>query len=271
MPVIYKNGQAYGSDEWRSDINTFRSQMDEVIGITKTYTLSPSEWDADNIYTIEDGLITVGTNESTQIISYPSEEYSDELYNTLVAANIRVFSVTTGQLKLKAMGGKPLVQLQILITYRQGATPITLTMDSVPTNGSHNPITSDGVYEALNNVYSGGRYYWAGDDIGYDSTAYNSSISLNVNTVAGIATLRLYGQAAKAINSGTNCTIATIPPNVKAIVGQHYVRGVGASTAANTIVIVTFNTWEDSSYVEITPRGNISSGNSIVATLTWPI
>ena len=41
MPVIYKNGQAYGSDEWRSDINTFRSQIDGVVGITKDYTLNP--------------------------------------------------------------------------------------------------------------------------------------------------------------------------------------------------------------------------------------
>lgn len=43
MPVIYKNGQAYGSDEWRSDINTFRSQIGDVIGITKSYTIGPSD------------------------------------------------------------------------------------------------------------------------------------------------------------------------------------------------------------------------------------
>lgn len=240
-------------------------------GVTKTYTIRPADWNANKEYTIQDGMISVGANESAQLISYNPNNYTDTMYLELCAAAIRVKSISTGQMVLKCMGDVPTLQLPITVTYKSSLITTNLAIDSTPTDGSQNLISSDGVYEALSDVYSGGRYYWAGDGIGYDSTAYNSSISLNVNTVAGIATLRLYGQAAKAINSGVNCTIATIPSNVKAIVGQHYVRGVGASTAANTVVIVTFNTWEDSSYIEITPRGNISSGNSIVATLTWPI
>ena len=180
MPVIYKNGQAYGSDEWRSDINTFRSQIGDVIGITKSYTIGPSDW-VDGVYTINDSLITVGTNESTQIISYPSEDYSDELYYMLANASIRVVSITNGQMQLKAMGIMPTNPLPIIVTYRVGASPVTLTMDSLPTDGSNNPITSDGVYEALNNMaFAQGETITFGNEIPFSGFLSNSNKQMNV-------------------------------------------------------------------------------------------
>ena len=180
MPVIYKNGQAYGSDEWRSDINTFRSQIGDVIGITKSYTIGPSDW-VDGVYTINDSLITVGTNESTQIISYPSERYSDELYYMLANANIRILSTTNGQIKLKAMGILPTNPLPIIITYRVGASPTTLTMDSAPTNGSNNPITSDGVYHAINDAtFETGETITFNNEIPFSGFLSNSNKQMTI-------------------------------------------------------------------------------------------
>ena len=249
----------------------FVKNMDDF-GIVKYFTIESTDWNTTNkTYTIEDNLITVGENESAQFISYNPALYDDARYEELCKAAIRINSVSNGQIVLKCTGILPTSTQYLMVTFKATNSPSIFTIDGAPIDGSQNPISSGGVYNALEDIYSGGRYYWAGEDIGYDSTVYNSSISLNVNSKAGMATLRLYGQAAKALSSGTGYTVATIPSNVKEIVGQHYVRGVGASTAANTVVIVTFNTWEDNSYIEITPRGAISSGNSIVATLTWPI
>ena len=107
----------------------------------------------DGVYTINDSLITIGTNASTQIISYPSESYTDELYDILAGAMIRVVSVVNGQIRLKAMGTVPTVNLPIIITYQTGADPIVLSLDNVPTDGSQNAITSDGVYQALHDTY----------------------------------------------------------------------------------------------------------------------
>ena len=238
--------------------------LNDLKAISKEYTLAPANW-VDGVYTINDSLITIGTNASTQIISYPSESYTDELYDILAGAMIRVVSVVNGQIRLKAMGTVPTVNLPIIITYQTGADPIVLSLDNVPTDGSQNAITSDGVYQALHDTY-----YWSNEDLGYDSTTY-TGVSLNVNKSAGIATLRLYGNAAKALTSGTTYTIATIPSEIKAIVGQHYVRGNGAVASANTIVIIDFNTWEEANYISIIPRAAVSSGAAIVGCITWPI
>lgn len=208
MPVIYKNGQVYGSDEWRSDINTFRSQIGDVIGITKSYTIGPSDW-VDGVYTINDPLITVGTNESTQIIGYPSEDYSDELYYMLANASIRIISITNGQIKLKAMGILPTNPLPIIITYRVGASPVTLTIDSVPTSGSNNVISSDGVYHALLPVMIEAN---KGEGLTVDTTDWKS-ISCTLTFANGVALLSFNAQATKAFSSGAH-TICSFDQNI---------------------------------------------------------
>lgn len=56
---------------------------------------------------------------------------------------------------LKCMGEVPSITLPIVVCYKSALPKVNFTMDSTPTDGSQNPISSDGVYEALN----GGRYY----------------------------------------------------------------------------------------------------------------
>lgn len=245
------------------EIDTSVDNLNAMQAVVKEYTLNATGWDTNNTYTITDSLITAGTNSSTQIIGYPSEKYSDEMYEVLAAANIRVASVATGEIRLKAMGNVPSINLLITITYRVGADPVTLTLDSVPTSGSNNPITSDGVYQALSK-----RYYWANDDMGYDSTVY-SGISINYNPTIRLVSLRFYGNAAKALTSGTTYTVANIPSNIKNLIGNHFVVGDGVVANANTNVIIIFNTWEDNSVIQITPRAAVSSGAGINAIITF--
>lgn len=259
MPVIYKNGQAYGSDEWRSDINTFRSQIGDVIGITKSYTISPSDW-VDGVYTINDSLITVGTNESTQIISYPSENYSDELYYMLAKANIRILSVTDGQIKLKAMGILPTNPLPIIITYRVGASPVTLTVDSVPTSGSNNAISSDGVYQVLNTVINIPLEN-ATDKVG---TSYNNFTVRN-----GFGYLILNFGAGVALTSGTEVTIYPCSTEMLNAIGSSiYIEGNAISNNNNVRVLI------DTKHevgITITPYAAISANTFIKGNVIFPI
>lgn len=254
-------------DETVSNLDTVSSKVDNLVAVTKEYTLSASNW-IDDVYTIQDTLITVGTNASTQIISYPSEKYTDPEYSALVDANIRVISVSTGEIQLKAMGGAPSINLLITITYKVEGIPVSLTLDSAPTNGSQNPITSDGVYQALGNSI----LYNDTTDVAliYNTTYVPSTgINLNYNPYTKLVTVRLQFQVAAALTSGTQYTLATIPNEIKTLIGNHYTWGTGSSNNANTIINILFNTWEDNSVIQITPRAAVSANHYIYGTLTF--
>jgi hypothetical protein len=109
----------------------------------------------DKEYIIEDSMIVAGQSESTQIVSYNPNNYNDAMYAALCAAMIRVSAISNGHLTLKCMGEVPTIQLPITVTYQSAPIGTDLVIDSVPTVGSQNPISSDGVYDALR----GGRYY----------------------------------------------------------------------------------------------------------------
>lgn len=155
------------------EIDTSVDSLNAMKAIVKGYTLSATGWDTNNTYTITDSLITTGTNASTQIIGYPSEQYSDEMYEVLAAANIRVASVATGEIRLKAMGSVPSINLLITITYRVGADPLALTVDSTVTSGSNNLITSGGVYNS--SFFAAGESYTLGNDFSLSGYLSNSN------------------------------------------------------------------------------------------------
>ena len=159
------------------EIDTSVDSLNAMKAIVKGYTLSSAGWDSNDVYTINDSLITTGINASTQIIGYPSEQYSDEMYEVLAAANIRVVSVATGEIRLKAMDGAPSINLPITITYRAGADPVTLTLDSVPTSGSNNPITSDGVYNS--SFFAAGESYTLGGEFSLSGYLSNSNKTIS--------------------------------------------------------------------------------------------
>ena len=243
------------------EIDTSVDNLNAMQAVVKEYTLSATGWDTNNTYTITDSLITAGTNSSTQIIGYPSEKYSDEMYEVLAAANIRVASVSTGEIRLKAMGNVPSINLPITITYRVGADPVTLSLDSVPTSGSNNPITSDGVYQTLNN-----RYFWEdAAELGLDTTTY-SKLQINYNDAIKLVTLRFIGHVAKALTSQTTYTICTIPQEIIDLIGHHSVTD--AVYANTTVVSVTFNTW-NSNVITITPRAAVNNGTYITGVITF--
>lgn len=155
------------------EIDTSVDNLNAMQAVVKEYTLSATGWDTNNTYTITDSLITTGTNASTQIIGYPSEQYSDEMYEVLAAANIRVVSVATGEIRLKAMDGAPSIDLPITITYRVGADPLALTVDSTVTSGSNNLITSGGVYNS--SFFAAGESYTLGNDFSLSGYLSNSN------------------------------------------------------------------------------------------------
>ena len=99
------------------------------------------------------------------------------MYEVLAAANIRVVSVATGEIRLKAMDGAPSINLPITITYRAGADPVTLTLDSVPTSGSNNPITSDGVYNS--SFFAAGESYTLGGEFSLSGYLSNSNKTIS--------------------------------------------------------------------------------------------
>ena len=249
------------------EIDTSVDSLNAMKAVTKGYTLSATGWDSNNTYTINDSLITTGTNASTQIIGYPSEQYSDEMYEVLANANIRVISVATGEIRLKAMGGAPNINLPITITYRVGADPITLTLDSIPTSGSNNPITSDGVLAALrDNILVNNTTTPA---LSYDTTILNSGgLNLNYNPFLKVITVRTSDSVKKALSSGTTYVLARIPSEVIDIIGHHYTTAP-FTTSANQTGLLLFNTWENNNSIEITPRGNIASGASIYCCMTF--
>ena len=240
----------------------FVKNMDDF-GIVKYFTIESTDWNTTNkTYTIEDNLITVGENESAQFISYNPALYDDARYEELCKAAMRINSVSNGQIVLKCTGVLPTSTQYLMVTFKATYSSSIFTLDGVPIDGSQNPISSDGVYKYI----TGQSYYWADEDLGYDSTIY-SGVSINYNKIGKLVTLRLYGTAAKALNSGTSYTIANIPAEVKQIIGNHYTVGVGS--ADNVLVTVYLNTWEDSSYIQIMPRGAVSSGVGIFATITF--
>ena len=191
------------------EIDTSVDNLNAMQAVVKEYTLSATGWDTNNTYTITDSLITTGINSSTQIIGYPSEKYSDEMYEVLAAANIRVVSVATGEIRLKAMGNVPNINLPITITYRVGADPVTLTLDSIPTSGSNNPITSDGVYHALLPVMIEAN---KGEGLTVDTVDWKS-ISCTLTFANGVALLSFNAQATKAFSSGAH-TICSFDQNI---------------------------------------------------------
>ena len=43
MGKIYKNGQAYASDEWRSSVGVLTSKVNNLLAVTKSYTIQSSD------------------------------------------------------------------------------------------------------------------------------------------------------------------------------------------------------------------------------------
>ena len=242
------------------EIDTSVDNLNAMQAVVKEYTLSATGWDTNDTYTITDSLITVGTNASTQIIGYPSEKYSDEMYEILAAANIRVISVATGEIRLKAMRGAPSISLPITITYRVGADPVTLTLDSVPTSGSNNAISSDGVYQVLNTVINIPLEN-ATDKVG---TSYN-----NFSVRNGFGYLILNFGAGVALTSGTEVTIYPCSTEMLNAIGSSiYIEGNAISNNNNVRVLI------DTKHevgITITPYAAISANTFIKGNVIFPI
>ena len=248
-------------------IDEVSAKVDNLVSLTKSYNIAPSDWSASKTYTITDDLITTGTNESTQTIGYNPNLYDDALYKELRATSIRISSVSNGEIVLKCMGDLPTHTLPITVTFGVGAQPVELTFDSVPTAGSGNPITSGGILAALrDNILVNDTTTPALD---YDTTILNSGgLNLNYNPFLKVVTVRTSDVVKKALSSGTTYVLATIPDEVISVIGHHYTTAP-FTTSANQTGLLLFNTWDTGNTIEITPRGAIASGASIYCCMTF--
>ena len=253
----------------------FVKNMDDF-GIVKYFTIESTDWNTTNkTYTIEDNLITVGENESAQFISYNPALYDDARYEELCKAAIRINSVSNGQIVLKCTGILPTSTQYLMVTFKATYSPSIFTIDGAPIDGSQNPISSDGVYEALENKF---RNISINKDSNpglvmnstyYDTTNSGNNLYLTYNTALHMINIRFWFNVKTSLNSGTDYTIATIPSSVIDAIGHHYSWGTAHNNNGNTTIGVLLNTWDTNNVIQIQPRANVSSGNYLVGNVTY--
>ena len=235
----------------------------EDFGVTKEYFIAANAWSANKTYTISDPLISATSN-SSQFISYNPNNYTDTMYLELCAAVIRVVSVLDGQITLKCMGDTPTLQLPITITYKTSITTNDFAIDAIPTSGSQNPISSDGIFQILDtiNVYSTSTSPgWTAGSIVNTSADYSR---LYVKSSERLCGLQLNFAINQALTSGSRYDAFTIDNNVMALVKRTYLR-TPAISSTGALVEVIFNEGVRG-VVEIVPRANIASGSTIYFT-----
>lgn len=98
-------------------------------------------------------LKTTGEIEANAIISKPSDDSSNRgaLYSNKVVALDPTGAVSATSYEFPVVGTGQ-VEKTVATTDDVAAKQDALTFDNTPTNGSSNPVTSDGVYDAIQNV-----------------------------------------------------------------------------------------------------------------------
>ena len=225
-------------------------------GVVKTYEIEPEDWDSTNkTYTIEDELITVGLEESTQFISYNPALYDDDLYEELCNAGIRIYSVSAGEIVLKCTGDMPTSNLYLTVTFKASFSPSLNIMDSVPAEGSQNPITT--------------THYVTKDTstaIVYETQYCTDGLEITYNEFLKIFSLRINSQIIKAVSNGTKVKIATVPSAVIEAIGRHNVYGTISST--NNVTIELFWSTYGDNGIYIQPRANLTANAWIYGCMT---
>ena len=266
-------------DETVSNLDAVSSRVDNLIAVTKSYTIGSSDWDEeDKTYTINDQLITTGTNESTQTIGYNPNLYNDNLYKELCNASIRISNVSNGSITLKCMGELPTDTLPITVTFCVGAQPVELTVDSVPTSGSNNAISSDGVYNSVNQqtiidtTYSGlGQYHWS--DVNDTTFDFTDSAAPKVNLISkgGWNFLSVDLKCSVALTSGTSYNIINDVSDFLSIIGRTYVIGMGGTTSGQMVAFfISTDKDGETPIISIKPRAAVEATRRINCAIAFP-
>ena len=182
------------------------------------FTIESTDWNTTNkTYTIEDNLITVGENESAQFISYNPALYDDARYEELCKAAIRINSVSNGQIVLKCTGILPTSTQYLMVTFKATYSPSIFTIDGAPIDGSQNPISSDGVYEAIDEIHEAIKVTTISESDGSGDLTVNrtnwKSVACTLTIAKGLALLSFNAQAAKSFSSGAQ-TLCTFSQNI---------------------------------------------------------